>query len=314
MDWLSRLLEMTPVRGRLDLRCYYGAPWRIDEPDAPPGEIPYHIVLAGSAVLEDPAGGAPQQLAPGDILLVAQGAHTMHDGSGRKPVPARARAGLNLSFSENAGSGEQLDMLCGRFVLAAPHERLLRGYLPSRLVARGSSGQGMAAATAAQVASLVTLMRTESAAERLGGRAMLNALSTALFALTLRLSSESDDAPTGLLALAGNPRLAPAIAAMFEHPGQHWTLPALARLCNVSRATLVRLFNDSLGRSPNDLLTDIRMTLAAGELRTSGQSTGAVAEAVGYQSEAAFQRAFKQHMGVTPARWRRLAAGETQEG
>jgi AraC family transcriptional activator of mtrCDE len=309
MDWLSRLLEMTPVRGRLDLRCYYGAPWRIDEAQAQPGEIPYHVVLAGSAVLEDPAGGSPQQLAPGDILLVTQGgAHTLHDGSGRKQAPARARAGLNLAFSENAGKGERLDMLCGRFVLAAPHERLLRGYLPARLVVRASAGQGPTGTTAAQVASLVSLMRTESVAEHLGGRAMLNALSTALFALTLRLSSESDDAPVGLLALAGNPRLAPAITAMFDRPAHPWTLPALARLCNVSRATLVRLFNDSLGRTASDLLTDIRMTLAAGELRKPGRSTGAVAEVVGYQSEAAFQRAFKQHMGVTPAKWRRHAA------
>ena len=119
MDWLSRLLEMTPVRGRLDLRCYYGAPWRIDQASAEPGEIPFHVVLAGSAVLEDPAGGPPQHLAPGDILLIAQGgAHTLHDGSGAKPVPARARAGLNVTFSENAGSGERLDMLCGHFVLA----------------------------------------------------------------------------------------------------------------------------------------------------------------------------------------------------
>ena len=289
MDWLSRLLEMTPVRGRLDLRCLYGAPWRIDEAQAEPGEIPYHIVLAGSAVLEDPAGGAPQQLAAGDILLVAQGgAHTLHDGSGAKPAAAHARAGLNLTFSENAGNGKRLDMLCGRFVLAAPHERLLRGYLPSRLVAR-KYGQGAPGATAAQVASLVSLMRTESAADHLGGRAMLNALSTALFALTLRLSSESGDAPAGLLALAGNPRLAPAITAMFERPAHPWTLPALAHLCNVSRATLVRLFKDSLGRSASDMLTDIRMTLAASELQKSSSSTGAVAEAVGYQSEAAFQ-------------------------
>jgi AraC family transcriptional regulator, activator of mtrCDE len=309
MDWLSRLLDMTPVRGRLDLRCLYGAPWRIEEEQAGPGEIPYHVVLGGSAVLEDPAGGPAQHLAAGDILFVAQGgAHTLHDGSGAEPIPARARDGLNVTFSENAGSGERLDMLCGRFVLATSHERLLRDYLPSRLVVRATAGQDTPNATAVQVASLVSMMRTESAADQLGGRAMLNALSTALFALTLRLSSESGEAPAGLPALAANPRLAPAITAMFERPAHPWTLPALARLCNVSRATLVRLFNESLGRSASDLLTDIRMTLAANELRKSKLSTGAVAEAVGYQSEAAFQRAFKQHMGVTPAKWRTQAA------
>ena len=62
MDWLSRLFEMMPVRGRLDLRCSYGAPWRIDQGPGEANEIPYHAVLAGSAMLDDPAGGRPLQL------------------------------------------------------------------------------------------------------------------------------------------------------------------------------------------------------------------------------------------------------------
>src|SRR5260370_21374516 len=149
-------------------------------------------------------------------------------------------------------------------------------------------------------------MRSESADDHLGGRAMLNALSTAMFALVLRLASETEDAPRGLLALAGHPRLAPAVAALFSEPARAWSLPELARLCNMSRATLARQFQEKLGRSPSDLLSDIRMTLAANELRKSSLSTGAVAEAVGYQSEAAFQRAFKSHMGITPAQWRKM--------
>jgi AraC family transcriptional activator of mtrCDE len=92
---------------------------------------------------------------------------------------------------------------------------------------------------------------------------------------------------------------------MFNEPARVWSLPELARLCNMSRATLARQFQEKLGRSATDLLIDIRMTLAANELRKSSLSTGAVAEAVGYQSEAAFQRAFKSHMGITPAQWRK---------
>jgi AraC family transcriptional regulator, activator of mtrCDE len=149
-------------------------------------------------------------------------------------------------------------------------------------------------------------MRGESADGRLGGRAMLNALSTALFTLVLRLASEADGGPRGLLSLAGHPRLAPAVAALFNEPARAWSLPDLARLCGMSRATLARQFQERLGRSAFDLLIDIRMTLAANELKGSSRSTGAVAEAVGYQSEAAFQRAFKSHMGLTPARWRKM--------
>lgn len=309
LDWLSRLLEITPVRGQLDLRCQYGAPWRIDQDASAAGEIPYHVVVSGSAMLEDPAGGAVQRLATGDILLLANGeAHALHDGSGARPKPARERVAANLVFSQNAGKGERLDMLCGRFVFTAVHARLLRSYLPTRLIVRSSdqNGAGTRPESGADLAGLLSLMRKESGVDSLGGRAMLNALSTALFALTLRFASESGEAPAGMLALAGYPRLAPALEAMFRNPGHAWTLPSLAGLCNMSRATFVRLFREKLGRSANDFLTDIRMTLASNELRQSSVSTGAVADMVGYQSEAAFQRAFKLHIGVTPAQWRRM--------
>ena len=72
---------MMPVRGRLDLRCSYGAPWRIDQGPGETNEIPYHAVVGGSAVLEDPAGGKPLRLETGDILLLpGNPRHVMHDG------------------------------------------------------------------------------------------------------------------------------------------------------------------------------------------------------------------------------------------
>jgi AraC family transcriptional activator of mtrCDE len=305
MDWLSRLFEMMPVRGRLDLRCSYGAPWRIDQGPGEANEIPYHVIISGSALLEDPAGGKPLQLKTGDVLLLPGNTrHVMHDGSGARAKRAQNRQHLNLVISENAGSGERLDLLCGHFAIAPPHDRLLRSYLAPRLVVHARVHDG--GENAAQLAGLVALMRSESADDHLGGRAMLNALSTAMFALVLRLASETEDAPRGLLALAGHPRLAPAVAAMFNEPARAWSLPDLAQLCNMSRATLARQFQEKLGRSASALLTDIRMTLAANELRRSSLSTGAVAEEVGYQSEAAFQRAFKSHMEVTPAQWRKM--------
>src|SRR5256885_17032430 len=114
MDWLSRLFEMMPVRGRLDLRCNYGAPWRIDQGPGETNEIPYHAVLSGSAMLEDPAGGRPLQLKVGDILLLpGNPRHVMHDGRGAPPLPARNRAALNFTISENLGSEERLALLFG---------------------------------------------------------------------------------------------------------------------------------------------------------------------------------------------------------
>jgi AraC family transcriptional regulator, activator of mtrCDE len=81
-DRLNRLLELIPVNGTLDCRCFLGAPWRIDFPASELGEIPYHVILGGSAVSEDPEGGSSGKLIAGDILLFPHGsAHALHDGS-----------------------------------------------------------------------------------------------------------------------------------------------------------------------------------------------------------------------------------------
>lgn len=311
-DWLSRLLDLVPVRGRLELRCRFGAPWALDEPAGPPGAMRYHAILAGGALLDDAAGGPPRRLGPGDILLLPGGAaHRLHDGSGAAPLPARRRPGPATVINENGdASGAQLDMLCGHFLLAPLQGRLLRDYLPARLVVAAAPTQAADATdSAAQVAALLALMRAESMSDSLGARAMLDAFSTALFALVLRRASETAAAPDGLLALAGHPRLAPALGAMFADPAHPWTLEELAALCNMSRATAARQFDQHLGRSAADLLADIRMTVAAAELAKPHVSTGAAADAAGYQSEAAFQRAFKARMGLTPAQWRRQAMG-----
>src|SRR6202040_4348801 len=97
IDWLSRLFEMMPVRSRLDWRCSYGAPWRIDQGPGEVSEIPYHAVVGGSAILEDPAGGRPLQLKAGDILLLpGNPRHVMPDGRGAGPRPARNPPGLTF--------------------------------------------------------------------------------------------------------------------------------------------------------------------------------------------------------------------------
>jgi len=315
MDWLSRFLKMIPVTGRLELRCLYGAPWRVVYEPSPAGEMPYHVILSGSALIESPDGAEPQKLEAGDIVLLTQGsAHVLHDGSGKAPARVRARESQSVLISENSGRGERLDMLCGRFVLSPQHERLIRTYLPATLVVRGAGEITPAQrATHDQVTSLVNMMRIESTAEGLGGQAMLNALSSALFTVALRMAGEAEEAPMGLLALAGNPRLSPALAAMLKDPAHAWTLPELARLCNMSRATIARHFQDRVGRSASELLTDIRINIAGNDLRNTQISTEAIAEKVGYQSVGAFRLAFKKLMGQSPAEWRRSAAPADQK-
>ncbi|OVZ58846.1 AraC family transcriptional regulator [Pigmentiphaga sp. NML080357] len=310
VDWLSHLLKIITVTGRLEVRCVYGAPWRVAWPRSEAHEIPYHIVLKGRAIIEDPGTKTIRELTDGDIVLLPSGsAHVLHDGSGLPPGRIRDRQGAaGWMLKENDGQGERLDMLCGRFSIEPPHDRLIRDYLPANLVVKTMGGRGEHDVESASnhLASLVGLMRVESASGRLGGYAMLNTLTSALFTLVLRAASESEQAPAGLLALAGHSRLAPAISAMFADPARSWTLPELAGLCSMSRATFMRHFQDKLGRSAIELLTDIRMSLAANALKQPGRTTEAVAESVGYQSVAAFRRVFADKMGMTPGQWRRL--------
>lgn len=311
VDWLSQLLQIITVTGQLEVRCAYGAPWRVTWPQSAAREIPYHVVLSGRAIVEDPETKTAKELVAGDIVLLPHGsAHVLHDGSGRKPEPTHEhRRPAGFTVSENDAPGEHLDLLCGRFFIGPPHDRLIRNYLPTNLVVRAADGHDEADAASAsnRLAGLVGLMRTESTNDKAGGRAILNALSSALFTFVLRAASESEQAPEGLLALAGHPRLAPAISAMFADPARAWTLPELAGLCGMSRATFMRHFQDKLGRSAPDLLTDIRMSLAANELKRPAMSTEAVADTVGYQSVAAFRRVFTDRMGMTPGVWRRQA-------
>lgn len=311
IDWLSRLLQMVTVTGQLEVRCAYGAPWRVAWDRSAAREIPYHVVLRGTAVIEDPESRMMKELTAGDIVLLPHGSpHLLHDGSGTAPAPTNEHfAAAGWMVSENDSQEEQFDMLCGRFVIGPPHDRLIRSYLPTNLVVRTSDDEGAEGAGSAstRLANLVGLMRMESTGDKAGGYAILNALSAALFALVLRAASESDQAPEGLLALAGHARLGPAISAMFAEPARPWNQLELAEMCGMSRATFVRHFQDKLGRSASDLLTDIRMGLAANELKKPGFGTEAVADLVGYQSVAAFRRAFTTTMGMTPGQWRRQA-------
>ena len=312
IDWLSHLLQMITITGQLEARCVYGAPWRVTWAQSAAHEIPYHIVLKGRAIIEDPETGITKELVGGDIVLLPHGsAHVLHDGSGHTPVRTHNRQGsAGWTLSENDSQGEHLDMLCGRFFIGPPHDRLIRDYLPKTLMVRAMESrgeEGIGSASNHHLASLVGLMRMESANDQPGGCAILNALTSALFTLALRAASESEQAPAGLLALAGNSRLAPAISAMFTEPARPWKLPDLADLCSMSRATFMRHFQDKLGRSAIELLTDIRMSLAANELKKPAMSIEAVADTVGYRSVAAFRRVFTDKMEMTPGQWRRLA-------
>jgi AraC family transcriptional activator of mtrCDE len=228
----------------------------------------------------------------------------LSDGSSEPPASFDASFANGIAVVTNSGQGERADILCGRFLLPAVPERLLRDNLPGRLIVK-SHRDG--AGPSDRLLRLISLMRDEARDAAPGSEALIHHLSGALFALTLRFASDTDAPPRGLLALARSPRLQPAISAMFDEPGKPWTLPELAELCHMSRATFARHFDDAIGRSAADVLTEIRMTLAGRLLAQGDAPVAEIGETVGYQSDAAFQRVFKRQVGMTPAQWRAAA-------
>jgi AraC-like DNA-binding protein len=115
------------------------------------------------------------------------------------------------------------------------------------------------------------------------------------------------DLPPGLLPGLADERLAPALVAMHETPGDPWNLESLARRSNMSRSAFAARFKDVLGRSPGDHLTEWRLTVAQEQLR-AGMSVSSVAAELGYASASAFSRVFAQRIGHSPRAWLALAA------
>jgi len=134
---------------------------------------------------------------------------------------------------------------------------------------------------------------------------MLGRLMEMLFVEVLRrhiarLPSNSQ----GWFAAINDPIIGRALQLVHADPGRRWTADSLAREAGSSRTVLAERFNALLGRPPIDYVTSWRIQLAAERLRGTEASIGRIAADVGYESEAAFNRAFKRLTGTTPGRWR----------
>jgi AraC family transcriptional activator of mtrCDE len=153
--------------------------------------------------------------------------------------------------------------------------------------------------------TVIALMRSEAERRQAGALAIVTALSHALLAMALRVHGEQNASASGVLALLADARLGASVQGMLSAPERAWTIAELGDLAAMSRATYARHFNERAGMTVMDFLTQIRMTIACDLLRRTQRSAAEIGEAVGYQSEAAFGKAFQQSVGVTPGRYRR---------
>jgi transcriptional regulator GlxA family with amidase domain len=145
----------------------------------------------------------------------------------------------------------------------------------------------------------------EADTSRAGGEAVLAKLSEVLFVETLRAYIEHLPAEqTGWLAGARDPEVGRTLALMHRNPAHPWTIASLAKEAGVSRSVLAERFRHYLNQTPMAYLTHWRLQLGAQMLATTSYSVAQIAPEVGYESEAAFNRAFKRQFTVPPARFR----------
>ena len=314
MDALSHFLALYAPSGSLDVRCHLNAPWELEHQREAAGVATYHVVVAGEARL-DLAGHPSVLLHAGDIVVFPRGsAHRLFAGSGAgadpaAPTPTTAPtptlrdvpdAVLPVRVKANGGDGDSCDILCGRFVFDDAAGHALLAALPEMLLVRSADKPEFC-----DLRALIAMLRRETGAMRPGGAVLVSQLSSVLFGLLIRAWTDETQALQGMLGALAERRLQPALLGMFAEPARQWTLEDMARACHMSRATFVRLFHQASGTSAALMLLQIRMANAARWLARGGRSIAAVALAAGYQSDAAFARAFKKHFGVGPGAYRR---------
>jgi AraC-like DNA-binding protein len=317
MDALSETLRVVHLVGAIFLQGRFSEPWCYQSPRAdaaapllePSAErmVIFHLITEGSCFVEL-AGQPPLQLMAGDAVLFPQGdAHRMSSAPGLPPASG-ARLDTVLSRRPRrlayGGGGARTRLVCGYLACDARLARMLLDGLPPvvRVNVRGSNA-------GAWLEASVRYALEEARSPRPGGSGVLAKLSEVLFIEVLRLyMNEAPEGRTGWLAGVGDRIVGAALNALHARPAHPWGLDELAREAGSSRSVLAERFQQLVGSSPMQYLTQWRMLLAGNLLRRSTAPLSRIAEDVGYQTDTAFSRAFRREYGMPPAAWRRSMA------
>ncbi|WP_239117137.1 cupin domain-containing protein [Planotetraspora phitsanulokensis] len=295
MDWISEIVRLARLQAHLDKRCLFAGETTMDVPAYGTGKAVFHVLLDGACTIE--VSGRHIELTAGDVVLLPGGqAHRVRTagGGGQDAVEEPGEA---FSIMRSQTGEIVMDLLCGYYTFGSGAGAMLFRSLPDPL--QVSFGQADEI-----VRMLSVVMRQEARHDGLGTRAILSSLCNALLAMVLRASpSRFVGAPAWTA--ADDPRLRLVIEAVLQDPGNDWTVARLAEVATMSRATLARNFSRSTGLTAGDFVTQVRMMIAAERLIETDLTVAAVAAGVGYGSESAFNRAFRQATGSTPARFRR---------
>jgi AraC-like DNA-binding protein len=312
MDALSDVLRAVRLSGAFFFDVHACAPWVAETPLGKsvvgamfPGSdhlISYHAIMEGSCwcTIE---GEEPLRLTAGDIVVLPHGdTHVLATEPGMRKAPEMsmyrmpADGRLPARISVGNEGGPPAHFVCGFLGCdSRPYNPLLTA-LPRVIRIHDHASGALGAYFRAALAE---------SKGRMGGECMLGRISELMFVDVVRRYLES--LPEGRMSwLAGlrDPYVGRALTALHEQPARDWTIELLAQTAALSRSAFAERFVEFVGQPPMQYLTNWRMQLATNYLRNGTEGIASVANRVGYDSEAAFSRAFKKALGSPPSEWR----------
>lgn len=326
VDVLSEVLRAVRLTGAVFFDFDLSSPWVLEAPPSreiaarvmPGAErvIEYHLIARGSG-WGHAVGQEPIRLREGDLIVFPQGdAHVLSSAPGlrdrvdlSKFVRPAASTPLPIVYEIGGGGGDRARIVCCFLGCdERPYNPLLTA-LPAtiHLAAPDASTRS----ESGWLGGLLNIAAKESGKAGPGGQNVLERLSELMFVEAIRRYIETlPPNQTGWLAGLRDPVIGEALGALHGGPGESWTVERLARQVGVSRSVLAERFTEMVGQPPMQYLALWRMQLAS-RLLAEGGRVAAVAASAGYESEAAFSRAFKKVMGQAPAAWRRGSVRNT---
>jgi AraC-like DNA-binding protein len=318
LDVLSDVLRAVRLTGAVYFDINARAPWIAASPPTaticanvmPDFErvISFHIMLDGHCWASLSDGSEPAiKLEGGDAVIFVRGEpHVMSSEPGGQAQPDMGMyhrptdRPLPFVFSEFGGAGEKARVVCGYLGCdAQPFNPILEA-LPHVMHVKSASPSGR------MICELIRSALQETQAPRAGGETILSKLSELMFLQAVRDHIETlPPSSKGWLSGLRDRHVGAALSLMHGRPAESWTLDSLAKEVGQSRSAFAERFADVMGVPAMQYLGNWRLQLAARALERQGTSVAQAAAEVGYESEAAFNRAFKRLVGVPPGAWRR---------
>jgi AraC-like DNA-binding protein len=296
-DLLSGLLRSVRLRGEEIFCCAPVAAFAISF-DHAGGMI--HILNEGKFEVQLDGQRQTRRYEQGDVILLPAGAaHVVRNG---RRVPRRALVESDVR-DEIVRHGTGTRWLSGTFSFDDSRGGRLLHALPPVVDLRGARDQSLGwLDVSTQMLMQEKIFPSEGSSE------MISRILDLLFINVLRAWAVRPDATAGWLTGAMDSVIGDAMTAIHANPGHPWTVKRLADKCNLSRSAFSERFVRTVGQPPAAYIAQVRLEKAADLLQYTTDAVGAIARDVGYDSEAAFSRAFSKRHGIPPARWRRQPA------